>query len=342
MKTTKPFQNNNIELLRTIAVIMVVAIHVCSFNLRESTYGSLAWWTSNIIDAFSRAAVPLFVMISGFLLLDPSKQIISVKDFFQRRVKRIGIPLVFWSFAYILIVLVFNHASDRPFRYIEIIKSIYIGAPFYHMWYLYMLIGLYLITPLVQSFIIHYSFRTIFTYTIAFILLAAINCIEQKDLLDFSSFFAFRTLPYIGYYLLGYCIGKITISKKYTLPLLIVSLLATILGNYFAGSATNYDTYFFRYLSVNVIIYTLSIFTLIMTFKPSANQLIISTSKYSFGIYLIHPLIIKPIEHYSLKEKIFNESGYFLIIPVEIIMVFSIAYVISLTINRIQVLRKLV
>lgn len=342
MKSTKSFQNNNIELLRTLAVIMVVAIHVCSFNLRESTYGSSAWWTSNIIDAFSRAAVPLFVMISGYLLLDPSKRIISVKDFFQRRVKRIGIPLAFWSMVYILIVIVFSLASDRPIRYIEIIKSIYTGAPFYHMWYLYMLVGLYLITPLFQSFIINYSFRTIFTYTIAFILLASINCIEQKDVLDSSSFFIFRALPYIGYYLLGYCISKITISKKYILPLLIASLLATILGNYFAGSAANYDTYFFRYLSVNVIVYTLCIFTLIMTFKPLPNQLFISISKYSFGIYLIHPLIIKPIEHYTLKEEIFNESGYFLIIPVEIIMVFSIAYAMSLTINKIQSLRKLV
>ena len=342
MKSTKSFQNNNIETLRTLAVIMVVAIHVCSFNLRESMYGSSAWWTSNIIDAFSRAAVPLFVMISGFLLLDPSKQIISVKDFFQKRVKRIGTPLVFWSLVYILIVILFNLASDRPIKYIEIIKSIYTGAPFYHLWYLYMLIGLYLITPMLQSFIIQYSPRIIFAYAMAFILLSVINCIEQKDGQDFSSFFIFRALPYIGYYLLGYWISKITMSKKYILPLLMVSLLATIFGNYFAGSATNYDTYFFRYLSLNVITYTLCVFTLIMTSKPLINQLVISISKYSFGIYLIHPLIIKPIEHYNIRAEVFNESGYFLIIPMEIFLVFIITYIITWSINLIPVLRKLV
>ena len=92
-------------------------------------------------------------------MLRPEKADEPLGTFFRKRWKRIGLPLFFWGAAYVLYDVFINHVSvtwDFAFR-------IVVTGPYYQFWYIYMLIGLYLATPILRVLIAHIS-RKMFTY----------------------------------------------------------------------------------------------------------------------------------------------------------------------------------
>jgi len=132
-----------LDWMRVIACLMVMTVH-CTEPYYLGGQGSRiiteadAWWVS-FFDSFVRACVPLFVIASSYLLF-PLKY--DTKTFFKKRALRVLIPFAVWSIVYALIwgepvqnfkdlLLNFNYAAG-------------------HMWFIYMLVGLYLIMPLLS------------------------------------------------------------------------------------------------------------------------------------------------------------------------------------------------
>ena len=100
-----PQENENItlpvNLIRTVAIILVILLHAAieptpNLNIM-SPQGVELWWTSNIYDSIARSAVPLFVILTGALLLQPNKVDEPLRVFFKKRWNRIGIPFIFWG-----------------------------------------------------------------------------------------------------------------------------------------------------------------------------------------------------------------------------------------------------
>ena len=83
---------NNAKIIAAFAVIM---LHISSYFLYNS-YLDFNWWTANLFDSSARWCVPVFVMISGYLLLSPEKNYTTL-DFYKKRINRIIIPLIFWT-----------------------------------------------------------------------------------------------------------------------------------------------------------------------------------------------------------------------------------------------------
>lgn len=90
-----------VSLARVIAAFAVVILHVsaCVFP-PDLQLGTANWWWANGYDAATRWAVPVFVMISGGLLLVPGKKE-SLALFYKKRLSRILVPLIFWSILYL-------------------------------------------------------------------------------------------------------------------------------------------------------------------------------------------------------------------------------------------------
>ena len=90
-----------VDLIRTVAIILVILLHAAiepNPNLGlMSPAGVQLWWISNVYDSISRTAVPLFIMLTGALLLTPTKTNESLRVFFKKRWNRIGIPVLFWG-----------------------------------------------------------------------------------------------------------------------------------------------------------------------------------------------------------------------------------------------------
>ena len=93
---------NWVHRAKVLAIFAVVILHVASQVLENtSIFGTYNWWMGNLFDAGTRWSVPVFVMVSGYLLLDPSKQE-DFRTFYKKRANKILIPTIFWSIFYLI------------------------------------------------------------------------------------------------------------------------------------------------------------------------------------------------------------------------------------------------
>jgi surface polysaccharide O-acyltransferase-like enzyme len=120
-----------------------------------SPQGVQIWWASNVYDSLARVCVPLFVMLSGALLLQPSKADEPLKVFFKKRLNRIGIPFLFWGVAYFAWQFLVN---GEALTANSIVQGVLTG-PDYQFWFLYLLLGLYLVTPVLRVLLKHADWK---------------------------------------------------------------------------------------------------------------------------------------------------------------------------------------
>ncbi len=144
-----------LDYLRVLACLMVIATHSCdSFYIGPGGVWQCAsesdrLWIS-IIDSIMRAAVPLFVMTSSYLLL-PLKD--GNTTFFKRRFIRVLVPFAVWSCIYAFWPVLMGDlpASELPMRLLHPIWNFNDDSG--HLWYIYMLIGLYLFMPVLSPWL---------------------------------------------------------------------------------------------------------------------------------------------------------------------------------------------
>lgn len=148
-------KKNNIvwvDIIRIVAILLVIVLHaatplVYSFNKIPNN----DWWIANIYHSISNVCVPLFFMISGYLLLDKDE---PVKTFLHKRISKVLIPLAIWTLVYLLWNKYYNNIELNLM--FSLIKSI-IEPAHYHLWFLYTILGLYLFIPILNIFIRHSS-----------------------------------------------------------------------------------------------------------------------------------------------------------------------------------------
>jgi surface polysaccharide O-acyltransferase-like enzyme len=159
---------NWINALRVLATFGVIFLHTTADILYQ--YGSIAeidWWIGNIYDSSVRFCVPVFLMISGALIL--SKTYENLKEYLIKRVLRVLLPFLFWSAIYIAIDIFGKLFKGEQMTFSEILSLTFLklknGASF-HLWYIYLIIGLYLFFPILNKWLLN-SNKTEITYFLA-------------------------------------------------------------------------------------------------------------------------------------------------------------------------------
>ncbi|MHC4520771.1 MAG: acyltransferase, partial [Planctomycetota bacterium] len=132
-----------INKLRILAVYLVVTAHVAIWLAMEAPAFSFDWWAGSWLFYLAHVSIPIFVMISGALLLDDARRE-SATRFYARRLCRVGIPLVVWTAVYLAVRVFFD---DEELTVARAASLVFWAEPYYHLWFLYMILGLYLITP---------------------------------------------------------------------------------------------------------------------------------------------------------------------------------------------------
>lgn len=104
-----------------------------------------------VLNVISKFAVPCFIMLSGAFILDNERNY-DYKYFYKKTFKSVGIPTIIFSIFYLVYritkaVLVLIVKNKDISTIIEPIVEFLKGEPCYHMWYLYMMIGVYCMVP---------------------------------------------------------------------------------------------------------------------------------------------------------------------------------------------------
>lgn len=339
-----------LDWLRIVAAFVVVCLHISADVVSDAKAASgLDWWTGNLVDSFSRWSVPLFVMISGALLL-PATAGSSLSAFYRRRAARLLPALLFWSLFYTGL-----RYWEEPFPlsgfedvWNEVAAPLLQGSAYYHLWFLYMIAGLYLAAPLLGMLTRRLSRASLEALIVALLLLSAIyaftNAWLSQEML--SEFFVFPC--FIGYFLAGDCLRRRPIKRPGAAVLL---TLFTLGGSAIAlatawmavkfGAIAYEITY--SYLNPLVAIMTLAIFQLgcAPPGKKLAAPLEAAARQWApltLGIYLIHPLWLTVFEKCRWRPT----NAPILAIPLMACAVFAASALSARALAAIPVLRAII
>ena len=310
---------------------MVIACHCTDpFNASPESRANpeINFWGS-AYGSMLRACVPLFVMMTGFLLL-PLKQEASL--FYKKRISRVFFPFLIWSILFNLapwfiqwvggsselVTDFFPYAPDPSASLTDALKDIAMipvnftvyATP---MWYIYALIGLYLYMPVFSAWVEKASDKA----KRWFLLIWGVSLFIPY-LMEFVSHYLFGTCSwnayglfyyfagFNGYLLLGHYLGKgndwsIRKTLAIVVPLFLIGYLATFVGFRYMTSDPNVSEegmeLFFTYCSPNAMLMTAAIFLLMQKVRitsPLICRALANLTKLGFGIYCVHYFFVGP------------------------------------------------
>lgn len=345
-----------LDYIRVIACLLVMVIHTCSRFLIGGQVSLIAnndirLWLSVYDGFFSRISVPLFIMVSAFLLV-PMKKNMTMSQFYHRRFHRILPPFICFLVLYAVLPALWGaftwseaifHLKMLPFNYPK-------GAG--HLWFIYSLIGIYLIIPLVSPWL---------------------EKVRAKDELIFLGLFAFSTLiPWLHRYVsprlwgecswnqfhaLWYCsgyLGYLVFAHYIHVHLkwnqrkrLHVGAICFILGGLFTAYGFWWKStpgilldntireWAWEYCTPNVLLTSFGAF-LLFTCIQKASRWISGLAKLTFGMYLMHMFFLRFIAEWIIGGDIAHPLlPVWLAIPVIALLTFMCCAVTTKLISQI-------
>lgn len=291
----------SLDIARILSALAVVMIH-CSdgFLLKEDAWSFL---TGNIFFGLSRFAVPVFIMISGALLLDESKPL-QPKRFVRKNIGGLALVTLLWACIYALIFRVAKPlALKQPFLLNKFLYDLANGH--FHMWYLYMMIGIYLLVPLLrcvvkaenQSYIFWFIVTSLllqFSEPLLTLLAESVRKVKMIsifiDNLQIDHFSCHLT-----YFLTGWYLFHIGLQKKsHKIILFLCGALGFVFAFTYAQITRDYQSLYSSY-GMPIYFYSCCIFYGISQINPQPSgrraSLLVLISGLTFGVYLIHPII---------------------------------------------------
>lgn len=346
---------HSLDILKILSAYGVIQIHVCAWILSRSKPFDVSWTSALLLDGLVRWCVPVFVMVTGALLLNtdsaaPSLE--ALKKTFIKRLTRLVIIYFSWSIVYSA-VDVLSHGWNGISAFVS---SVILGK--YHMWYLVMLSGLYLVSPALEYLL---SNRAIAKFT-------AIVCIGISNIQTLLPIFPFSKplqdafanlsleMGYTGYYLFGALIihrNAIKKTNKNTFFIAVCSCIVTaglVLLTSYSSKALDETCldYFFPLTTVSSI----SLFSVLSRTRIDARHAKLSTRKKvllkaithcaesGMGIYVSHVLVLNLLLPQLLRAG-FNVPTL-VFIPVTTILIYLLCLLFVGLLRKIPVLHIIV
>ena len=341
------------DTLRILACTFVVLIHVSEPFIKE--FDSISrgdWWFCNGIVSLSRSAVPLFLMLSGALLLHPAK-IEPVQVFYRKRLHRIGIPLLFWSIFYMAHEAMYGKAG---LTILKALKKIALGLTTAHLYFLFAIAGLYLLTPVIWIYLKQATRRELlFGIVLLFIILVGGNMAASFAHFGWLGVTAFtRFVPYLGYFLVGYYLRDMILSRKAFLATCLVcigSIAATMLGTYvlFFQLDIGRQMELFLPLSPTILITTITLFLIISNLvrrqeRPNVGKrnIVPTLASATMGVYLIHYWFAERAHALGWMDWLDWLDRVWLSVLLATFIILGISYSLTFFLGRVPYVRRIV
>ena len=327
-QTEKHANASFIIFLRIIAAVAVVMIHTKTLTNFETKgyyflHSCILW------------CVPIFFMISGYIFLGLKTNI--TYNNLKKYIIRFIVTLFTIGWFYALIQRVFeNGISILAFGYsfLDVLK----GNLWAHMWYVYSIIGIYLVFPVLSAFVSS-NRKNLYILTL---ICGIFNIIFNDISTIFNIGFSFPLSGYCFYVLMGAVLYRLedSLLKKAFLPsvLVLVSMIIGLAIAIFLFNINIKQSYTAIYVAIMSIVIFIVCKNLFNNVKVSG--VVDSISKCTWGIYLVHPFFI----HLFNKAFSISIEGYnqFIAFPVSCVIVFLISYLAVLILKRIPLINKII
>lgn len=344
-----------IDLLRVISIFAVVILHVAASNWTLIDVNLPQWQVLNLFDSAVRWCVPIFFMISGMFFLNPKKDI-KIRDIYTKYIFRIIIALIITSMFYIIYLGILEGEKINLQFLIDAVKNVIQGKVNYHLWFLYIIIGLYIVTPVLRLFIkvankkeIEYFILIAVFFTVIIPFLISFYPFN-KLLVSFNKFNVNIMIQYSLYYVSGYYFANNTLNKKNICMIYLMAvgaLIFTISGTYIRSVNKGFgDTTFYGYLTPNVMIMSFGVFIFFkdyisrVKFSDYTIKKIKLLSNLSFIIYLVHDAVRIAFEVIGISSLTINPI---LGVPILSVIIYFVSFLIAYLLSKInKILLKII
>ncbi len=310
------------DLVRVIAIFAVIVVHTSGTLYRVTApITSFNWQVSNIYSTSGKFSICIFMMVSGMLFLNPKKDI-TIKALYRKNILRIVSAFIFWSVAYALfglwVKIQMNGFSDGYMHsfFIDVVNGNY------HMWFCYMIIGIYMIVPFLrlisgnENLMKYYLILSIIFVSIIPVLQQLPDSVSVPVTIVVTQLKLNFVLGWVGIFILGYYLSYCNITKKAEVIIYILgtlSLILTIILNSLL-SVRNNQNYegLYELTNINILLTAMAVFIYFrlhvskVEFSERSKKFILLLSECSFGVYFVHVFIIILFQQYALAQKLFN------------------------------------
>ncbi len=344
-----------LDVMRVTAILGVVAIHVFGGIVSNPAIrGSGTWWAATAVDIGNIWVIPVFVMVSGALLLGPRAHAAGPRAFYRKRLLRLGPAFVAWQVFYIVVVQ--QWLSHRNLSLIDVLQQIADGKTYTHLYFLYLIVGLYLVAPVLAAFLAGggagraYIFAgtvlvsTLLVYVIAD--LSALNGAPRPIVLNALT----QWVPYVGYFLVGWALRKVVLSWRWATVASIVTLalLAETVWQYAnsgrhvllnAVSPIGYLGFIVAAASIGVFLVGQSVFARVKA-SGRFGRMLAELSDASFGVFLVHFFFIVLLAMLFPWAADLRDTNFFAAAAFWLCVVI-VSFAVSLGARRVPVLRRI-
>lgn len=332
-----------LDLLRLVATVAVITIHVAAQNWFAVPVASPTFLWFNAVDSCSRFGVPLFVMLSGALWLDPQRPV-SLRKLYGQSLVRLLCAFVFWSAVYTSAHILLT-GEQNP----AVCASLFVSGQ-HHMWYLFMIAGLYIAVPVVRK-ITESRQAAVYLAAIAFctaIVPPSLTALTGSSAIaDFIARFDIRIgLGYLFYFVLGYLLAHTDFQPVQRYALYGLGGVATVLivwltqrASLTAGTpvAAYYD-----YFMVFVALQATALFVFFRQMRAPGertSRAIGYLARQTFGVYLSHVLVLDGFAALGLTTLRFHPV---LAVPMLVVLVLAGSMAVTVLLRLVPGLRRYV
>lgn len=284
--------------MRVLASIAVVLLHSFYGAAGVTRAGDAAVLSALTGRNLMLWAVPLFVMVSGTLLLDPRREI-TLGRLFRHYVVRVLAALLLIS----LLAWGFDHALLGPQSPLAALKALYTATGWSHLWYLYLLLALYLLLPFYRMISAKATPAEMrYFLVLHFVFLSLIPLLNTLTMVKTGFYLCVSTI-YPLYFFLGYALYQRALQIR-RIPAALLFLLSTG-GLCFLSLRAGVDEFsslsrlLSNYAFFPVILQAASLFSLLLYWEPGEDSFPVRfigfLDRHSFGVYLFHMFPLKAI-----------------------------------------------
>jgi surface polysaccharide O-acyltransferase-like enzyme len=294
-----------LDALRIISILGVISIHTFGgIVTNDAVRGSGSWWLANALDIGFIWVVPVFVMVSGALVLAPRMHQDGPGAFYRKRLLRLGWAFVFWQVFYV--VVVYMGLSGAPLSWRQAAGLVYDGTTYTHLYFLWLIVGLYAVAPILYAFLRDGGQRRAGLLALGLIAATTLVYVGASVLSHFGTprsvplMALTQWIPYAGYFAAGWALRELRLRGWRLLAGAVATIAAIVSATLLyalpdrapllhALLPVNYLGPLVVLSAVGVFVVGNSVFDALQPRLPArASRAVAVVSDAVFGVYLFH------------------------------------------------------